>query len=140
MLMGNTHHSSPIASTSETRDQPSTSGELHLYKNVKYYELHLGLNWQGFLKKCKAMKKSAKTQDAKVRKLDSSLKAFIFFLHSFLKMKQCSAVLDPIPKLINEGSLDFSKPKLFFKPIGQYPVTSHIFHVIIPFNFNHKYC
>ena len=39
------------------------------------------------------------------------------------------------PELINMKSLDFSKPKLFFKNIGRYAATSTYIHVRIPFNF-----
>jgi len=41
---------------------------------------------------------------------------------------------DPDPELINAKSLDFAKPKLFFKNIGRYAATSTYIHVRIPFN------
>jgi hypothetical protein len=43
---------------------------------------------------------------------------------------------DPDPELINVKSLDFVKPKLFFKNIGRYAATSTYIHVRIPFNFS----
>jgi hypothetical protein len=43
---------------------------------------------------------------------------------------------DPYPELINVKSLDFAKPKLFFKNIGRYAATSTYIHVLIPFNFS----
>ncbi len=42
----------------------------------------------------------------------------------------------PDPELINAKSLDFAKPKLFFKNIGCYTATSTYIHVRIPFNFS----
>jgi len=42
----------------------------------------------------------------------------------------------PDPELINAKSLDFAKPKLFFKNIGRYGATSTYIHVRIPFNFS----
>jgi hypothetical protein len=43
---------------------------------------------------------------------------------------------DPEPELINAKSLDFAKPKLFFKNIGRYAATSTYIHVRVPFNFS----
>jgi hypothetical protein len=43
---------------------------------------------------------------------------------------------DPDLELINAKSLDFVKPKLFFKNIGRYAATSTYIHVRIPFNFS----
>jgi hypothetical protein len=43
---------------------------------------------------------------------------------------------DPDPELINAKSLNFTKPKLFFKNIGRYTATSTEIHVRIPFNFS----
>jgi hypothetical protein len=43
---------------------------------------------------------------------------------------------DSDPELINEKSLNFAKPKLFFKNIGRYAATSTYIHVRIPFNFS----
>jgi len=42
----------------------------------------------------------------------------------------------PDPQLINMWSLNFVKPKLFFKNIGRYAATSTYIHVWIPFNFS----
>jgi len=40
-------------------------------------------------------------------------------LYGFLKMNKCEAVPYPEPQLINAGSLNITKPKLFFKHITQ---------------------
>jgi hypothetical protein len=50
-------------------------------------------------------------------------------------MSQGQQLPDPDPELINAKSLDFAKPKLFFKNIGRYAATSTNIHVRIPFNF-----
>jgi len=51
-------------------------------------------------------------------------------------MSQGQQLPYPDPELINAKSLDFVKPKLFFKNIGQYAATSTYIHVRIPFNFS----
>jgi hypothetical protein len=51
-------------------------------------------------------------------------------------MSHSQRLPDPDPELINAKSLDFAKPKLFFKNIGQYVATSTYIHVRIPFNFS----
>ena len=51
-------------------------------------------------------------------------------------MSQGQQLPDPEPELINAKSLDFAKPKLFFKNIGRYAATSTYIHVRIPFNFS----
>jgi hypothetical protein len=51
-------------------------------------------------------------------------------------MSQGKQLLDPDPELINAKSLNFAKPKLFFKNIGRYVATSTYIHVRIPFNFS----
>jgi hypothetical protein len=51
-------------------------------------------------------------------------------------MTSGSTVLDPDPELINTQSLNFAKPKLFFKNISRNEATSTYIHVHIPFNFN----
>jgi len=51
-------------------------------------------------------------------------------------MSQEQQLLDPDLELINAKSLDFAKPKLFLKNIGQYVATSTYIHVRIPFNFS----
>ncbi len=51
-------------------------------------------------------------------------------------MSQGQQLPDPDPELINTKSLDFVKPKLFFKNIGHYAATSTYIHVRIPFNFS----
>jgi hypothetical protein len=51
-------------------------------------------------------------------------------------MSQGQQLPDPDPELINAKSLNFAKPKLFFKNIGRYAATSMYIHVRIPFNFS----
>jgi hypothetical protein len=43
---------------------------------------------------------------------------FIVILYCLLKISRGQLLLDPDPELINPKSLDFPKPKLFFKNIG----------------------
>ncbi len=50
-------------------------------------------------------------------------------------MSQGKLLPDPDLVLINAKSLDFAKPKLFFKNIGRYTATLTYIHVRIPFNF-----
>jgi hypothetical protein len=57
-------------------------------------------------------------------------------MYGLLKMSQGQQLLDPDPELINAKSLDFAKPKLFFKNIGRYAATSTYIHVRILFNFS----
>jgi len=51
-------------------------------------------------------------------------------------MSQGQQLPDPDPELINTKSLNFTKPKLFFKNIGRYAATSTYIHVRILFNFS----
>jgi hypothetical protein len=51
-------------------------------------------------------------------------------------MSQGQQLPDPDLELINAKSLDFAKPKLFFKNIGRYAATSTYIHVRVPFNFS----
>ncbi len=51
-------------------------------------------------------------------------------------MSQGQQLPDPDLDLINAKSLDFAKPKLFFKNIGRNAATSTYIHVRIPFNFS----
>ncbi len=51
-------------------------------------------------------------------------------------MSQGQQLPDPDLELINAKSLNFAKPKLFFKNIGRYAATSTYIHVRIPFNFS----
>jgi len=60
----------------------------------------------------------------------------VLILYGLLKMSHGQQLLDPDPELINLKSLDFVKPKLFFKNIGRYVATSTYIHVRIPFNFS----
>jgi hypothetical protein len=43
-------------------------------------------------------------------------------------MSHSQTVLDPNPELINMRSLNFAKPKLFFKNIGHYTATYLYIH------------
>ncbi len=61
---------------------------------------------------------------------------FILIIYGLLKMSQGQQLPDQDPELINAKSLDFTKPKLFFKNIGRYAATSTYIHVRIPFNFS----
>ncbi len=61
---------------------------------------------------------------------------FVLIIYGLLKMSQGQQLPDPVPELINAKSLDFAKPKLFFKNIGRYAATSTNIHVRIPFNFS----
>jgi hypothetical protein len=60
---------------------------------------------------------------------------FVLIIYGLLKMSQGQVFPDPDVELINKKSLNFAKPKLFFKNIGQYPATSTYIHIQIPFNF-----
>jgi hypothetical protein len=61
---------------------------------------------------------------------------FVLIIYGLLKMNQGQQLPDPDLELINTNSLDFAKPKLFFKNIGHYVATSTYIHVQIPFNFS----
>jgi len=70
------------------------------------------------------------------RTFPANLPKFILLIYGLLKMSQGQQLPDPDPELINAKSLDFAKPKLFFKNIGRYAATSTYIHVRIPFNFS----
>ena len=70
------------------------------------------------------------------RTFPANLPKFILLIYGLLKMSQGQQLPDPEPELINAKSLDFAKPKLFFKNIGRYAATSTYIHVRIPFNFS----
>jgi hypothetical protein len=65
----------------------------------------------------------------------ANLQKLILILYCLLKMSQGKTVPAPDLELINTKSLDFTKPKLFFKSIGRYAAMSTDIHVQIPFNF-----
>jgi hypothetical protein len=50
------------------------------------------------------------------RTLPANLPKFVLIIYGLLKMSQGQQL--PDPELINAKSLDFTKPKLFFKNIG----------------------
>jgi hypothetical protein len=54
----------------------------------------------------------------------ANLKQLIVIFYSLLKLSHGQPLPDPDPELINTKSLDFAKPKLFCKNIGQYAATS----------------
>jgi hypothetical protein len=56
---------------------------------------------------------------------------FILVIYNLLKMSQGQSLPDPDLELINGKSLDFAKPKLFFKNIGWYVATSTYIQVPI---------
>ena len=60
----------------------------------------------------------------------------VLIFYGLLKISHGQLLPDPYPELINVKSLDFAKPKLFFKNIGRYAATSTYIHVLIPFNFS----
>jgi hypothetical protein len=66
----------------------------------------------------------------------TNLQKFILIFYCLFKMTQGQMLLDPDPELRNVKSLDFAKPKLFFKNIRRYAATLSYTHVWIPFNFN----
>jgi hypothetical protein len=70
------------------------------------------------------------------RTFPANFPKFILLISGLLKMSQGQQLPDPEPELINAKSLDFAKPKLFFKNIGRYAATSTYIHVRIPFNFS----
>jgi hypothetical protein len=43
---------------------------------------------------------------------------FVLIIYSLLKMSQGQMLSDPDPELINVKSLNYTKPKLYFKNIG----------------------
>jgi hypothetical protein len=66
----------------------------------------------------------------------ANLPKLILILYGLLKMSHSQQLPDPDPELINAKSLDFAKPKLFFKSIGRYTATLTYIHIQIPFNFS----
>jgi hypothetical protein len=70
------------------------------------------------------------------RTFPANFPKFVPIIYGLLKMSQGQQLPDPDPELINAKSLDFAKPKLFFKNIGRYAATSTYIHVRIPFNFS----
>jgi hypothetical protein len=61
---------------------------------------------------------------AKVQKLPKLIP-----IYSLLKMSAGQSILDADPELINMKSLDFVKPKHFFKNIDRYTATSTKIHM-----------
>jgi hypothetical protein len=55
------------------------------------------------------------------RNFHTNFKKFLIIFYSLLKMSQGQLLPDPDPELINAKSLDFAKPKLFFKNIYSCP-------------------
>jgi hypothetical protein len=70
------------------------------------------------------------------RTFHANLLKFILIIYGFFKMSLGQQLPDHDPELINAKSLDFTKPKLFFKNIGRNAATSTYIHVRIPFNFS----
>jgi hypothetical protein len=52
------------------------------------------------------------------RTLPANFPKFVLILYGLLKMSKGQMLPDPDLELINVKSLDFTKPKLFFKNIG----------------------
>jgi hypothetical protein len=65
----------------------------------------------------------------------ANITKLVIILYSLLKISNGQLLPDPDPELINAKSLNFAKPKMFFKNIGHYAATSTYIHVRIPFNF-----
>jgi hypothetical protein len=61
---------------------------------------------------------------------------FVLIIYGLHKMSQGQQLPDLDLEVFNTKSLDFAKPKLFFKNIGRYMATSTYIHVRIPFNFS----
>jgi hypothetical protein len=59
----------------------------------------------------------------------------LILFNSLLKMNSATSILDPELELMNVRSLNFVKPKLFFKAISCYAATSTMLHIRISFNF-----
>ncbi len=70
------------------------------------------------------------------RTFPANFPKFVLIIYGLLKMSQGQQLPDLDPELINTKSLDFPKPKLFFKNIGRNAATSTHIHVRIPFNFS----
>jgi hypothetical protein len=66
------------------------------------------------------------------RTFPANFPKFVLIIYGLLKMSQGQQ----LPELINAKSLDFAKPKLFFKNIGRNAATLTYIHVRIPFNFS----
>jgi hypothetical protein len=69
------------------------------------------------------------------RTFPTNFPKFVLIFYGLLKMSHGQQLPYRNPELINAKSLDFTKPKLFFKNIGQYAATSTYIHFRIPFNF-----
>jgi hypothetical protein len=70
------------------------------------------------------------------RTFPANLPKFLIIIYGLLKISQGQQLPDPDSELSNAKSLNFAKPKLFFKNIGLYAATSTYIHVRIPFNFS----
>ncbi len=70
------------------------------------------------------------------RTFPANFPKFVLIIYGLLKMSQGQQLPDLDPELINTKSLDFAKPKLFFKNIGRNADTSTYIHLSIPFNFS----
>jgi len=116
------------ASTSGTKSpavDPATRN-LRQRTKVNYKDLHTEASAFGrneFRKRCSKAGASVKKSVANVRKnvfgrtFPANFLKLIIILYGLLKMSQGQSLPDPDPELINAKSLDFAKPKLFFKNI-----------------------
>jgi hypothetical protein len=86
------------------------------------------------MKRCRISQKRSKKISQKNVKANQSfhpyLKKFFIITYGLLKMSLGQTVPDPDLELISAKSLDFPKPKLFFKNFGHYAATSTYIHVI----------
>ncbi len=71
------------------------------------------------------------------RTFPANFPKFVLIIYGLHKMSQGQQLPDLDLEVFNTKSLDFAKPKLFFKNIGRYMATSTYIHVRIPFNFSH---
>jgi hypothetical protein len=112
---------------------------------VDYKDLNTGASqfgWAEFQKRCSKAGASVRKSVAKSRKnvfgrtFPANFPKFFLIIYGLLKISQGQQLPDPDPELINAKSLDFAKPKLFFKNIGRKAATSTYIHVRISFNIS----
>jgi len=131
------------ASTSGTTPTSSASKNHNLRPRAKvdYKDLNTGALQFGrdqFRKRCSRAGAPVRKFVDKVRKM-SLAELFPPISQNLSSSSTASSKWATVscPRIrINMKSLDFAKPKLFFKNIGRYAATSTYIHVLIPFNFS----
>jgi hypothetical protein len=138
----------PSGASTSGKTPQTTATKVHNLRQrtkVDYKDVDTGASQFGraeFQKRCSRAGASVRKSVAKVRKITLAklflpiFPKFVLNIYGLLKMSQGQQLPDPDPELINAKSLDFAKPKLFFKNIGRYAATSTYIHVRIPFNFS----